>query len=251
MADNETNEQQAESSAPETPETPAPAPEAAPESEAAPQAEAPETASPEAAAPESAPAAPQQGAPGGGRGHGGGRGEGGGRGQQRGGGRRRDAEREAPSDGIEETVVRIYRCATVVKGGRRFSFAALVVAGDRNGRVGVGYGKANEVPNAVEKGTKAARRNMIKIELDGGTVPHMVTSKYRASVVRLIPANEGTGVIAGDSVRAVMELAGVKDVLTKVYGSTGPKNLVKAAVRGLQMMRSKDQVGKLRGVKIA
>lgn len=166
-------------------------------------------------------------------------------------GGRGSRERETPSDGIDEQVVKIYRCATVVKGGRRFSFAALVVAGDRQGRVGVGYGKANEVPSAVEKATKNARRNMIDIKLDGTTIPHQIMAKYRASKVRLIPANEGTGVIAGDTVRAVMELAGVKNVLTKVYGSTGPKNLCKAAWLGLKRLRSKDQVARLRDVEIA
>ncbi len=159
-------------------------------------------------------------------------------------------ERTGPADGLDEVVVKIYRCATVVKGGRRFSFGALVVVGDRNGRVGIGYGKANEVPNAVEKGAKAARRNMISVNLDGSTIPHMVFSKYRASRVKMIPAGEGTGVIAGASVRAVMELAGVKDVLTKVYGSTSPKNLVKAAFEGLAALRTKEDVQKLREVAV-
>ncbi|UCD30734.1 MAG: 30S ribosomal protein S5 [Planctomycetota bacterium] len=149
---------------------------------------------------------------------------------------------------IEETVVKVYRCATVVKGGRRFSFSALVVVGDRNGQVGIGYGKANEVPSAVEKAAKTARRSMVKIRLDGTTIPHQVMSKYRASKVLLIPAGEGTGVIAGSSVRAVMELAGVKDVLTKCYGSTSPKNLVKAAFSGLCSLRSKEDVSRLREV---
>jgi len=173
------------------------------------------------------------------------RGERGGRG--RGPGR---PERQGPADGLDEVVVKIYRCATVVKGGRRFSFGALVVVGDRNGRVGVGYGKANEVPNAVEKGAKAARRNMINVNLSGSSIPHLVLSKYRASKVKMIPAGEGTGVIAGASVRAVMELAGVKDVLTKVYGSTSPKNLVKAAFEGLAALRTKEDVGKLREVAV-
>ena len=151
---------------------------------------------------------------------------------------------------IDETVVKIYRCATVVKGGRRFSFASLVVVGDRNGRVGIGYGKANEVPSAVEKASKIARRAMVDIELDGTTIPHQVLGRYGASKVALIPAGEGTGVIAGASVRAVMELAGVRDVLTKSYGSNTPKNLVKAAFAGLQALRSKEQIGKLREVSI-
>jgi small subunit ribosomal protein S5 len=136
----------------------------------------------------------------------------------------------------------------VVKGGRRFSFAALVVVGDRQGQVGIGYGKANEVPAAVEKATKAARRGLIRVHLAGTTIPHRTMAKFGASKVMLLPAGEGTGVIAGKSVRAVMELAGIKDVLTKAYGSTSPKNLVKAAFIGLQGLRSRDQVAKARAV---
>lgn len=158
----------------------------------------------------------------------------------------------APEGGdVEESVVKIYRCAAVVKGGRRFSFAALVVAGDRNGRVGLGYGKANEVPNAVEKATKAARRDMRRIRLDGTTIPHPVRGRFGASKVEMVPAVEGTGVIAGASVRAVLELAGVKDVLTKCHGSTSPKNLVKAAFDGLKRLRSKEDIEKLREVSLA
>lgn len=177
----------------------------------------------------------------------------GGRGQRGGGGRgprRAPRAAEEPSDGLEDAVVKIYRCATVVKGGRRFSFSALVVVGDRNGRVGVGYGKANEVPSAVEKANKAARRNLIDVKLAGTTIPHRVTAKFGASKVLLLPAGEGTGVIAGASVRAVMELGGVKDVLTKAYGSTSPKNLVRAAFLGLQSLRSREDVAKLREVAI-
>jgi small subunit ribosomal protein S5 len=189
-------------------------------------------------------------------GYGEGRRGGGDRGRGRGGrGPRRDsrfgaAKEEEDNGGLEESVVKVYRCATVVKGGRRFSFAALVVVGDRQGQVGVGYGKANEVPAAVEKATKAARRNMIKVHLTGTTIPHQIMAKYEASKVLLIPAGEGTGVIAGGSVRAVMELAGIKDVLTKAYGSTSPKNLVKAAFLGLQALRSKDDVARARAVSI-
>lgn len=179
-------------------------------------------------------------------GHGGrGRGDRGpGRGRGRGG-------PEGEGSDTEENVVKVYRCATVVKGGRRFSFAALVVVGDRRGRVGIGYGKANEVPNAVEKATKAARRNMVRINLEGTTIPHPVNAKFGASTVRLIPAGEGTGVIAGASVRAVLELAGVKDVLTKCYGSTSPKNLVRAAFAGLQALRTRSDVAKVREVELA
>jgi len=155
------------------------------------------------------------------------------------------------SGGLDEAVVKIYRCAKVVKGGRRFSFSALVVVGDRTSKVGVGYGKANEVPSAVDKARKQAQRNMVEIKLAGTTIPHQVKAKYRASEVIVLPAGRGTGVIAGASVRAVMELAGIKDVLTKVHGSTSPKNLVKAAFGALTMLRSKDDVARLRNVAIA
>jgi small subunit ribosomal protein S5 len=186
----------------------------------------------------------------GGRGGGGGRGRGGPGGGREGGGRG-PREGRGPDDGNDENVVRVYRCATVVKGGRRFSFGALVVVGDRRGKVGIGYGKANEVPNAVEKATKAARRAMVAVKLTGTTIPHQVVGRFGASKVTLIPAGEGTGVIAGSSVRAVMELAGVKDVLTKCYGSTSPKNLVKAAFGALTSLRSKEDVSRLREVTIA
>jgi small subunit ribosomal protein S5 len=151
-------------------------------------------------------------------------------------------------DGIEEIVVRIYRCATVVKGGRRFSFSAMVVVGDRRGRVGVGYAKSVEVPSAVEKGKKVAGRNMIPIKLAGNTIPHRVTGRYGASKVVLVPASPGTGVIAGASVRAVLELAGVHDVLTKSFGSSSPKNLVLAAFDGLKQLMSREDIERLRGV---
>jgi small subunit ribosomal protein S5 len=151
---------------------------------------------------------------------------------------------------LEDTVVKIYRCSKVVKGGRRFSFAALVVVGDRAGTVGVGYGKANEVPRAVEKGVKDAKKSLHKIALDGRTIPHQVNGKYRATKVALVPASPGTGVIASSSARAVLEYAGVQDVLTKVYGSTSAKNVVKATLQGLQELRNKEMVESLRGVPI-
>jgi len=152
---------------------------------------------------------------------------------------------------FEETVVKIYRCATVVKGGRRFSFGALVVVGDRAGQVGVGYGKANEVPQAVEKGIKSARKAVQPVPLAGTTIPHQVVGRFGASRVVMVPASQGTGVIAGSSVRAVLELAGVRDVLTKSFGSTSPKNLVKATLAGLLELRSADQVERVRGVSLA
>ena len=151
---------------------------------------------------------------------------------------------------LEDTVVKVFRCAKVVKGGRRFSFAALVVVGDRSGTVGVGYGKAKEVPMAVEKGVKDAKKSLHKIPLVDRTIPHQVIGRYRATKVVLVPASPGTGVIAGSSARAALEYAGVQDVLTKVYGSTSAKNVVKATLNGLLKLRSKETVESLRGVKI-
>ena len=161
--------------------------------------------------------------------------------------RRNRADDREPSP-YDETVVKIYRCSTVVKGGRRFSFAALVVVGDRAGRVGWGYGKANEVPLAVEKAMKEARRSTKVVTLAGNTIPHKIIGRFGASSIILIPAREGTGVIAGASARAVLELAGIQDVLTKVQGSTSPKNVVKATFDGLLSLRSPEKVQELRGV---
>ncbi len=150
-----------------------------------------------------------------------------------------------------ETVVRIYRCSTVVRGGRRFSFAAVAVVGDQSGNVGVGYGKANEVPPTVEKAMKNARKAMVPVNLNGTTLPHAVDGRFGASLVRMVPAREGTGVIAGDAVRAVLEAAGVRDVLTKSYGSNSAKNLVKATFDGLRQLRTRESVEALRGVSLA
>lgn len=152
---------------------------------------------------------------------------------------------------LEDTVVKIYRCSKVVKGGRRFSFAALVVVGDRSGSVGIGYGKANEVPAAVEKGIKDAKKAMNRVPLVGTTIPHQVLGKYRATSIVLAPASPGTGVIAGSSARAVLEYAGVRDALTKVYGSTSAKNVVKATIDGLLKLRSRAMVEALRGVALS
>jgi len=151
---------------------------------------------------------------------------------------------------FEETVVKVFRCAKVVKGGRRFSFAALGVVGDRAGCVGIGYGKANEVPLAVDKGIKNAKKSLRKIALVGRTIPHAVQGRYRATKITLLPASAGTGVIAGSSARAVLELAGVQDVLTKIFGSTSAKNVVKATMDGLLKLRSSEKVESLRGVKV-
>lgn len=158
-----------------------------------------------------------------------------------------EIEKEQP---IEDTVVKIYRCSKVVKGGRRFSFAGLVVVGDRNGTVGIGYGKANEVPQAVEKAVKDAKKNLVNISLVDGTLPHMVEGKCRATKITMVPASAGTGVIAGSSARAVLEYAGVHNVLTKIYGSTSPKNVVKAVMDGLTKLRDKETIEALRGVEI-
>jgi small subunit ribosomal protein S5 len=224
------------------------APQAAPETgdtAAVAQAGAPEAAS------TPAPAPAQRG--GGERGGGGGRGgDRGGRGGGGGRGPRRDRrERDGEEGGIESAVVRIYRCSKVVKGGRTFSFGALVVAGDRKGNVGIGYGKANEVPPAVEKATKDARKAMIKVNLKGTTIPHVVKGTSGASTVVLAPARPGTGVTAGKSVRPCLELSGITDILTKAYGSTSPKNLVKATMAALRQLQNREQVEKSRGVQLA
>jgi small subunit ribosomal protein S5 len=153
--------------------------------------------------------------------------------------------------GLEDTVVKIYRTAKVVKGGRRFGFAALVVVGDRNGTVGIGYGKAKEVPLAVEKGIKEAKKHMNQIQMKGRTLPHLVIGRHGASKIVLVPAAPGTGVIAGNSARAVLELAGIGDALSKCYGSTSPKNVVKATMNALMSMRTREQIEALRGIKLA
>lgn len=153
--------------------------------------------------------------------------------------------------GLLEEVVKIYRCAAVVKGGRRFSFATLVVVGDGRGRVGIGYGKAKEVPASVEKAKTIANRAVKSVKLVGGTIPHRVIGRFGASKVVMVPARAGTGVIAGGSVRAVLEMAGVHDILTKSYGSNSPKNLVRATFNGLMSLLSREEIEELRGVKLA
>ena len=150
-----------------------------------------------------------------------------------------------------DKVVKIRRCAAVFKGGRRFSFCAMVVVGNGRGKVGWGYGKANEVPPSVEKAVKDGSRSMVEINLDRGTIPHTVEGRYGAAHVILVPASAGTGVIAGASVRAVCEAVGIKDILTKSFGSTNPMNLVKATIAALSSLRTKNEVERLRGVSIS
>ncbi|PKK93234.1 MAG: 30S ribosomal protein S5 [Tenericutes bacterium HGW-Tenericutes-6] len=165
--------------------------------------------------------------------------------------RERYNQEEQQDNQFEERVVAINRVTKVVKGGRRFRFAALVVIGNKQGQVGFGTGKAAEVPDAIKKAVEDAKSNLITIPIVHSTIPHAVTGTYGAGKVFLKPASEGTGIIAGGSVRAVLELAGVNDILSKSIGSSTPINMVRATFAGLKELRTAEQVAKLRGVDVA
>lgn len=152
---------------------------------------------------------------------------------------------------ITEVLVKVNRCSAVVKGGRRFSFSALSVAGNREGIVGYGFGKARQVPPAIEKAAKDARKHLLRVPLnEDGSIPHEVTGNFCGSQIRLLPASSGTGIIAGAAVRAVCEMAGIKNILTKAYGSTNQMNVIKATIAGLALLRTYQEVRELRGVEL-
>lgn len=165
--------------------------------------------------------------------------------------RRSEESKDKQRGELVENIVKIKRCAAVVKGGRRFSFAAMVVVGDGKGKVGWGYGKANEVPPSVEKAVKEGMRSMITVPMDEETIPHQVKGEYGAAKVVLVPASPGTGVIAGSAVRAVCEAAGIHNILTKSFGSNNPIPLVKATIAALEQLRPKFDVERLRGVTLS
>ncbi len=158
------------------------------------------------------------------------------------------AEMLDESSSLESVTIGVSRTSATIKGGRRFSFNALVVIGDRRGSVGLGYGKAKEVPSAIEKAQRDARKRMQKVRLLGGTIPHQVTGRFGAASVMLVPAPPGTGIVAGATVRGVLEMAGLTDCVSKCHGSTNPQNTVKATLNALDLLRMRDEIAKLRGV---
>ncbi|OLO02923.1 MULTISPECIES: 30S ribosomal protein S5 [Salinicola] len=160
------------------------------------------------------------------------------------------ANNEQKGGDLQEKLVQVNRVAKVVKGGRIFGFTALTVVGDGNGRVGFGRGKAREVPVAIQKAMDQARRNMVKVSLSGSTLQYPVRARHGASKVYMQPASEGTGIIAGGAMRSVLELAGVHDVLAKCYGSTNPVNVVRATIKGLESMQSRDDIAAKRGLSV-
>ena len=155
--------------------------------------------------------------------------------------------RQEEKDGLCKKLISVNRVTKVVKGGRKMRFAALVVVGDENGRVACGMGKANEVPEAIDKATAQAKKAMVKVALVGSTIPHEIVGKFGRGSILMLPAEEGTGVIAGGPIRAVMEAAGIKNIRTKSHGSSNPINMVKAALAGLYGLKSVEQVAALRG----
>lgn len=171
-------------------------------------------------------------------------------GSRRGGDRDKRGGEKKQGDLIDK-LVKIRRCACVVKGGRRFSFTAMVVVGNGKGKVGYGYAKSNEVPPAVEKATREGGRQLMEVQMRGTTIPHLVEGRFGAAHVILLPASPGTGVIAGAAVRAVCEAAGIHDILSKSFGSTNPHNLVKATLDALQQLRSRQEIERLRGVSLS
>ena len=161
---------------------------------------------------------------------------------------RREEKRQ--DDGFDKVLVNVRRVTKVVKGGRTMRFSAMVVVGDRKGNVGIGIGKAGEVPSAIDKATVAAKRNLIKIATADTTIPHEITGKFGASSVHLIPAKTGTGVIAGGAARSIIELAGIKDIVTKRHGSSNKINLVKATLNGLKALKTKEEIAARRGIAV-